>query len=53
MQKILRYLKETIDLTLVINSGADARNSLSQLTGYSDAYYAGDVSNRHSTGGYT
>jgi hypothetical protein len=53
MQKNLRYLRDTIDLKFVINRGVDAKNPLRKLTGYSDADYAGVVSDRHSTGGYT
>lgn len=46
VQRILRYLRGTIDLELAFTG------SISPLVGYSDADWAGDVGTRRSTSGY-
>jgi len=39
----MRYLKDTIDLKLTFNKSSDMK-----ITGYSDAHWANDPSNRKS-----
>lgn len=46
VKRIMRYLKESIDFRLRYERSEDG-----QLTGYSDADYAGDPDDRHSTTG--
>jgi hypothetical protein len=46
VQRVLRYLRGTIDLELAFSS------DLSPLVGYSDADWAGDIDTRRSTSGY-
>lgn len=47
VKKILRYLKGTIDLGVMYS-----RSGNTELKGYADSDYAGDVDDRKSTGGY-
>ena len=47
MKRILRYLKGTCNYGLLYRKDASA-----ELTGYSDADWAGDVGDRKSTSGY-
>ena len=46
MKRIFRYLKGSIDITLKYK-----KSESGELTGYSDADYAGDLDDRHSTTG--
>ena len=47
VKRILRYLKGSLDITLQYRKTEDG----SSLIGYSDADYAGDLDDRHSTSG--
>jgi hypothetical protein len=47
VKRILRYLRGTIHYTLVYR-----KNGSTELVGYSDADWGGDISTRRSTGGY-
>ncbi|XP_075137282.1 uncharacterized protein LOC142213003 [Leptodactylus fuscus] len=47
VKRVLRYLKETQDVSLKLSSVGDLK-----LTGYVDADWAGDSSDRKSTSGY-
>lgn len=47
LKRILRYIKGTIDFSLVYNA-----NNENMVTGYCDADWAGDTGDRKSTSGY-
>ncbi|GJQ65388.1 hypothetical protein Trydic_g7498 [Trypoxylus dichotomus] len=46
VKRVLRYLRETTELGILYDSSSDG-----ELEAFSDAYYAVDVSTRHSTSG--
>ena len=48
VKEVIRYLKQSADLTLKMSA-----HSKLQLIGYLDADWAGDTTNRKSTGGYS
>ena len=52
VKRIFRYLRGTSKQRLVYSSPPSASPSLHQLTGWSDADWAGDIDTRRSTSGY-